>query len=142
MRALLDINVLLALFDSNHQFHAQARTWLEENIEHGWASCPITQNGFVRIISQPSYPDHVAPKQAIDHLTKATRSRHHRFWADDVSILDDAAVDRTRIHGPKQLTDNYLLALAVRHAGCFVTFDSSVPVTAVRGATPAHLRTI
>ncbi len=140
MRALLDVNVLLALFDSGHQFHGHARAWLEEQIEQGWASCPITQNGFIRIVSQPAYPNNVHPAQAIDRLAEAARSPHHQFWPDDVSILDSAVADSTRIHGAKQLTDAYLLALAVRHGGCFATFDERVPRNAVRGATREHLR--
>jgi uncharacterized protein len=135
VRALLDINVLLALFDGGHQFHGRARAWLTAHIEEGWASCPITQNGFIRIVSQPGYPNQVAPKQAMDRLTEATASPHHAFWPDDISILDTSVFDRSRIHGAKQLTDAYLLALAVRHAGRFVTFDGSVPLAAVRDAT-------
>lgn len=142
MRALLDINVLIALFDASHQFHSRARDWLKEHINEGWASSPITQNGFIRVVSQPSYPNHVSPTQALNRLAEATRSEHHRFWAGDISILDETVFDRTRIHGPKQITDTYLLALAVRNAGCFVTFDSSVPMAAVRGATPGHLKTL
>ncbi|MFP5068815.1 PIN domain-containing protein [Pseudonocardia nantongensis] len=89
-RALLDVNVLLALLDSDHVDHERAREWLEAEIRSGWASCPITENGFVRVL------------------------------------------DRSRVHGPRQVTDAYLLALAVRHGGRLVTFDSSV----VRSAVP------
>lgn len=142
MRALLDINVVLALFDTGHQFHGRARAWLEQHIEHGWASCPITQNGFVRIVSQPAYPNRVPPAEAIDRLAEAIGTPYHRFWPDDVSLLDDAIADGTRIHGAKQLTDVYLLALAIRHGGCFATFDERVPRKAVRGATPDHLRLV
>jgi len=140
LRGLLDINVLLALFDAGHQFHGRAREWLEQHIDEGWASCPITQNGFVRIVSQPAYPNHVSPTEAIERMAEATRSPYHRFWPDDLSILDDAMVDRQRVHGAKQLTDVYLQALAVRNGGCFVTFDDRVAQSAVRGATPSQLR--
>lgn len=139
MRALLDINVLLALFDTGHQFHARARAWLQPRINDGWASCPLTQNGFIRIASQPAYPNHVSPTQAMALLAEATHSSHHQFWPDTISALDEGLVDRTRIHGPKQLTDAYLLALAVQHGGCFATFDDRVPLSAVRQAKPEHL---
>lgn len=139
MRALLDINVLLALFDGGHQFHERAREWLTAHIDAGWASCPITQNGFIRVMSQPSYPNRLAPKQAMDRLAEATRSPHHSFFSDELSVLDERAFDRTRVHGAKQLTDVYLLALALRNAGRFVTFDDSIPLSAVHGATADNL---
>jgi uncharacterized protein len=142
VRALLDINVLLALFDPAHQFHLRASEWLDLHIKFGWASCPITQNGFVRIVSQSVYPNRIPPAQAIEHLSEACRSPHHRFWPDDISITDTTVVERTRIHGPKQLTDAYLLALAVRNGGVFVTFDERVSPASVIGATPGNLRVI
>lgn len=138
-RALLDINVLLALLDGDHVDHATARQWLDREIRHGWASCAITQNGFVRIISQPHYPSPVPPAQAIDRLARATSTAHHEFWPCSVSLLDERAVRRDRLHGPRQVTDAYLLALAVSHGGRFVTFDQSVPLTAVHGAQPPDL---
>ena len=142
MRALLDINVLIALFDTGHQFHARARTWLEAHIGEGWASTPLTQNGFVRVISQPEYPNQVSTAQAIERLRDATQSPYHVYWPDDVSIVDPARFDPTRIHGPKQLTDVYLLAIAVRQGGCFATFDERISLSAVPGATAEHLRIV
>ena len=139
MRALLDINVLLALFDAAHVHHVRAREWLSSQIRAGWASCPLTQNGFVRIVSQPGYPRPIAPARAIALLTDAAATEHHEFWPDSVSILDAATIDRTRIHGPRQLTDAYLLALAVARGGRFVTFDESVPASAVLRASGRHL---
>jgi uncharacterized protein len=130
-RALLDINVLLALLDADHVDHVSAREWIAANIEQGWASCAITQNGFVRIISQPRYPSPVAPAEAIQRLKQATGSQHHAFWACDTSLLDDTRIDGTRVHSPRQVTDVYLLALAAAHGGRFVTFDQSIPVQAV-----------
>ncbi len=141
-RALLDINVLLALLDQTHIDHSRARVWLESNIEHGWASCPLTQNGFVRVISQPRYPSSVTPNQAMSLLAGATATEHHAFWADTVSILDEQIVVRSHILGPRHLTDAYLLALATSQGGRFVTFDRAVPAKAVRGATPANLAVI
>lgn len=142
MRALLDTNVLLALLDRDHVDHQRARDWLGAEIGDGWATCAITENGFVRILSQPRYPSPVPPALAIERLAGATRTEHHAFWACTVSLLDSALIDRSRLHGPKQVTDAYLLALAASHQGRFVTFDRSVPLAAVPSATAAHLRVL
>jgi len=139
MRALLDINVLLALLDADHVEHGSARAWLEREIPAGWASCAITQNGFVRVISQPRYPSPVPAAEAIRRLELATRTDRHAFWPCDLSLLDDESIDRTRVHGPRQVTDVYLLALAVAKGGRFVTFDRTVPLSAVVGARQEHL---
>lgn len=138
-RALLDINVLLAVLDSDHVDHTRAFDWLDHEIDAGWASCAITENGFVRIVSQPRYPSPVSPAVAIGLLARACDSPHHEFWPCDVSLLDDRIVDRSRLHGPRQVTDAYLLALATAHAGRFVTFDRSLPLSAVKGTSEAHL---
>jgi len=139
MRALLDVNVLIALLDADHVHHAAATEWLGRNIEKGWASCPITQNGCVRILSQPKYPNPLPATQVADRLAEAAATPHHKFWPDSVSLLDSAIIDRSRLLSPRQVTDAYLLALAVAHGGRFVTFDRSVPLAAVPGATPIHL---
>lgn len=140
MRALLDLNVLLALFDEDHVNHVAARQWLVTHADIGWSSCAITENGFIRVISQPSYPNAVSTREAFDLLDAARRPEIHEFWPADVSALD--ALDRRRVHGPKQLTDLYLLALAVSRNGRLVTFDQRIPLSAVRGATADHLVTI
>jgi toxin-antitoxin system PIN domain toxin len=139
MRALLDVNVLIALLDADHSLHERAREWLADHAKDGWASCAITQNGCVRIMSHASYPNSIAVKILIERLREATRNPAHEFWQDDVSLLDARAIDPTRIHGPRQITDTYLLALAVRRGGCLVTFDRAISIEAVRGATPKHL---
>ncbi len=138
-RALLDVNVLLALLDSDHVHHVRAGEWLDAEVKGGWASCPITENGFVRIISQPRYPSPVPPAAAIEVLAAARASRYHTFWPCDVSLLDEQVVDRSRLHGSRQVTDAYLLALAVAHDGRFVTFDRSLFLASVHGATQEHL---
>lgn len=138
-RALLDINVLLALFDSDHIDHARARHWLEREIAGGWATCPITQNGFVRVISQPRYPSPISPTHAMELLAEACAQPDHEFWPCDLSVLDTDVVDRTRLHGPRQVTDAYLLALATSRGGRFVTFDQAITLTAVLGATDTNL---
>ena len=139
---LFDVNVLLALLDADHVDHLAARRWLEGGIEAGWASCPITENGFVRVISQPRYPSPVSSSEALTLLDDARSGGHHSFWPCDVSVLDASVVDRRRLHGPRQVTDAYLLALAVAHDGRLVTFDRSVPLSAVPGADERHLAVI
>ena len=141
-RALLDVNVLLALLDSDHIDHGRAGEWLDAEIGGGWASCPITENGFVRIVSQPRYPSPVSPAEAIALLARACDSGHHEFWPCDVSVLDATVVDRSRVHGARQVTDASLLALAVAHDGRFVTFDRSLSLASVHGASEEHLTVV
>ena len=138
-RALLDINVLLALLDSDHIHHQRARDWASAEIASGWASCAITQNGFVRIVSQPSYPSPITTAQAVDLLSRATHTEHHEFWTCAVSMLDEEIVDRSRLHSPRQVSDAYLLALATAHGGRFVTFDRRISIGAVPGAAEENL---
>jgi toxin-antitoxin system PIN domain toxin len=139
MRALLDVNVLIALLDSDHVHHRPATRWLEANLKHGWASCPITQNGCVRILSQPKYPNPLPAAQVAERLAEAISTQHHEFWPDSVSLLDNAAIKRSMLLNPRHVTDVYLLSLAVVRHGRFVTFDRSVPLAAVVGARPTHL---
>ncbi|WP_283608901.1 TA system VapC family ribonuclease toxin [Mycolicibacterium poriferae] len=138
-RALLDVNVLLALLDSDHVDHSRVRQWISAEISQGWASCAITQNGFVRIVSQPRYPSPVPPAQAIRTLARAAATDHHEFWPCSVSLLDDAVIDRSRLHGHRQVTDAYLLALAVANGGRFVTLDRAIALDAVFRAKSEHL---
>lgn len=142
MRALFDVNVLIALLDLAHPHHEVASSWLKANIRHGWASCPITQNGCIRIMSQPSYPGARSPAMIIERLREAQNHAAHAFWPDDASIVDSRSVDSTRIHGARQITDTYLLALAFRNNGRLVTFDSGIALAAVKGATARHLVTL
>ena len=142
MRALLDVNVLIALLDADHSLHARATEWFANHGRAGWASCPITQNGCVRIMSHPGYPNSLPVRAVMERLAEASASNIHEFWPDDISLLDADLVDAARIHGPRQLTDLYLLALAVRHGGRFVTFDHSVSVEAVKAATKKHVITL
>jgi len=139
MRSLLDVNVVIALLDADHASHEHALRWFKRSAREGWASCPLTQNGCVRIMSHPRYPSPVSVRDCIERLREATSSEHHAFWPDDLSLLDQRVADASRIHGPRQLTDLYLLALAVRHSGRLVTFDRSIASSAIRGATERHL---
>lgn len=139
MRALLDVNVLIALLDADHASHVRATTWFAAHARTGWASCPITENGCIRIMSHAGYPNSLPGRVVMERLAEACVSPLHHFWPDDVSLLDPSVADFGRIHGPRQLTDVYLLALAVRNGGQFVTFDSAVPMSAVRAAKRSQL---
>lgn len=139
MRALLDVNVLIALLDSAHVHHTRASAWLERNIDEGWASCPITQNGCIRIMSQPAYPNARPAAAVAQRLAEATAQQWHTFWSDDVSLLEPGQADWSAILGSRQVTDAYLLALAVRHKGRFVSFDGGIDLRAIPGASAANL---
>lgn len=139
MRALLDVNVLIALLDSDHSLHTLAITWFEKHADDGWASCPITQNGCVRVMSNPAYPGALPVQAVVERLTTASSTRLHEFWPDDLSLLDPEVLDASRIHGPRQITDLYLLALAVKHRGSFVTFDRLISTDAVKRSAKGHL---
>jgi uncharacterized protein len=138
MRALLDVNVLVALLQPDHVHFERAHRWWAEQ-SGGWASCPLTQNGFIRIVSQPSYPRPLPVARAIEELAARIAETDHQFWPDDVSLLDPETVDRSRLLGPKQLTDVYLLALAVKNGGGLTTFDRAIPIRAVRRAEAENL---
>lgn len=139
MRALLDVNVLIALLDADHASHDSAIDWFTKHAREGWASCPISQNGCIRIMSNAGYPNPLPVQAVVARLGEASHQDIHEFWPDDVSLLNADVVDSTRIHGPRQLTDLYLLALAVQHDGRLVTFDSGIPLAAVRKAKTQHL---
>ena len=139
MRALFDVNVLIALHDSDHVHHHVASAWLQENGEHGWASCPLTQNGCLRIMAQPGYGKPQPLATLVAMLGRSTSTRFHEFWADSISLLDAAQFHHAHIHNPRQLTDLYLLALAVHHGGRLVTFDRLIALSAVPRARPEHL---
>ena len=139
MRALLDVNVLIALLDQSHIHHDPARDWLARNIKHGWASCPLTQNGCIRILSQPAYPGALPPAAVAERLAAATNAGWHAFWPDSLSLLDGSTVNWGGVLGSRQVTDVYLLALAVKRGGRLATFDRAIPLQAVPGAKPKHL---
>jgi toxin-antitoxin system PIN domain toxin len=139
VRALLDVNVLIALLDSDHASHDSAIDWFSTHARDGWASCPITQNGCIRVMSNPGYPNPLPVQAVIERLAEACRHDIHEFWQDEVSLLDSEVVDSTRIHGPRQLTDIYLLALAAQHEGRLVTFAAGIPLAAVRKASKQNL---
>jgi len=139
MRALLDVSVLLPLFDGGHIHHQPAIVWCRANAEAGWASCPLTQNGFARIVCQPRYPRPARMLDALEVLRRQTGLAAHEFWPDDISIADEELFDPAFILGPNQMADVYLLALAVKDGGRLVTFDRGMARKAVRRAEPRHL---
>ena len=142
MRALFDVNMLLALFDPEHIHHVRALAWWTDNRENGWASCSLTQNGFVRIISGPRYLRPRSFADAMALIRAQIAQPGHAFWPDDVSIADPQTFDHGRLLGPNQITDVYLLALAVKNGGRLATLDRGVPLRAVRGAEARHLAVI
>ena len=139
MRALLDVNVLIAVLDPDHAFHRTASAWLGEQAEWGWASCPLTQNGCIRVMSQPGNTSPVGMAMVLEHLQAMCSADAHRFLPDDVSLLSSQAFNHAHLHGHRQITDVYLLGLAVRHEARLVTFDARIPLSTVLGARPEHL---
>jgi len=139
VRALFDVNVLIALLDREHIGHSMATSWYASQLEHGWASCPITENGTARIMASVGYPNPLPVAAILQRLAMAKATEHHRFWPDDVSLTDTDIFNHNELLGPKQLTDRYLLALAVRNNGRFVTFDQAIRATAVADVTAKHL---
>ena len=139
MRAFFDVNMLLAMFDPGHMFHRTAMAWWAVNKSDGWASSPLTQNGYVRVISRKSYQRPVSLPDALRSLRLQIAAPGHEFWADDVSLLDSHSFDHARLLSARQITDVYLLSLAVKHGGHLVTFDRGIPLMAASGARPEHL---
>lgn len=139
-RALLDVNVWIALLDDAHQFSAEANAFIESP-EARIATCPLVENGVIRVMGMPSYGRGGGLPMGLvrQRLQQACATLDHAFWADDVSLRDDTLVDFTRIQGHQQVADLYLLALAVRHGGRLVTFDRAIALSSVRGATHQHL---
>jgi toxin-antitoxin system PIN domain toxin len=134
--ALLDVNALLALFDPRHVHHDAAHAWFRRRGDEPWATCAITENGLIRIASSPNYPSiaESAP-QLIARLRLFCESERHRFWHADVSIRDLVRAGATLTSS--QITDVYLLGLAVAHGGKLATFDRHIPVTTVYGGRDA-----
>ena len=139
MAALLDVNLLVALLDMDHVHHATATRWLNEHLHGGWASCPLTQNGCIRVMSQSAYPNRAPAADIAARLAEATNHSAHTFWPDSVSLLTQGLMDWKNLLSGRQITDAYLLALAVANKGSFVTLDQGVPLSAVHGAKPEHL---
>jgi toxin-antitoxin system PIN domain toxin len=141
--SLLDVNVLVALFDPAHQHHESAHRWLGRNAKRGWATSQITVSGCVRVLSNPKYPTvDATPSEVIEHLRIFCSLPHHEFWGEGYSLIDTSLFRIQAITGHQMLTDVCLLGLAVRRHGKLVTFDRSISVHAVVGAAPANLEVI
>lgn len=135
---LLDVNVLLALCDPRHVHHEAAHRWFQATGRHAWATCPLTENGFIRIASQPRYPNSPGGPGVVGAvLRKFCASPAHVFWPDSVSLLDSQRIERERLLSHDHITDVYLLALAVHHKGKLATFDAAIPAMAVAGGMKA-----
>ena len=139
MRCLLDTSILIALLDASHIHHALSAQWLQTHGGAGWASCPITLNGCIRILSQPSYPNRLPMQHVVAGLRQAMQNPLHEFWADDVNTVTTTAIDWSYTVRPAQLTDVYLLALAVAHEARFVTLDQGIAPACVPTARADQL---
>ena len=132
--ALLDVNVLLALFDPDHIHHDEAHVWFGEHRQDGWATCPLTELALVRILANPVYsPGAERAAAIVERFRRFRSSGDHQFWRDSLD-LTDGIFDLSFLKGHRQLTDVYLLGLAVKRNGRLATFDRTIPTRAVMGA--------
>jgi hypothetical protein len=140
-RFLIDINVLIALIDPAHIQHDRAHEWFAASGKKAWATCPLTENGVLRIVGHARYPNSPAtPAVVAELLTALCRLPGHDFWPDDITLLDPGRVDGSRLLDSAQVTDSYLLALARAHGGQLATFDHRLVADAVvNGAHALHL---
>jgi len=124
---LLDTNLLIALLWSSHERHELALKWFTRHRARGWATCPITQAGFVRIVSNPAFSrDAVQPREAIQVLSANTAAKDHAFWPDELPVAEGVAFTGVRLMGHQQVTDAYLLGLAIRRGGVLATLDQRI----------------
>jgi toxin-antitoxin system PIN domain toxin len=138
--ALLDVDVLVALFDPAHLHHESAHEWFGSNRRSGWATCPITENGFARVVSHPSYPGHkVTVGDALERLGTFTDSEDHHFWPDSTSLRRRSRIDTSLLEGHDRIRGAYLLLLAVENEGRLATFDDAVPLRAIPQASPEQI---
>lgn len=134
---LLDANVLIALIDPDHVHSAYAKAWFERTVDEGWATCPMTENAFVRIAGKPSYNMPGTFSDMADLLVRVRARPGHVFWPDSISLVSNPLIDTRRIAGHGQIADIYLLALAVQNGGRLATFDRRIAASAVRGGPEA-----
>lgn len=128
---LLDTNLLIALFWPSHERHDLAVKWFTRHRARGWATCPITQAGFVRIVSNPAFSrDAVQPREAIQVLAANVAAKDHAFWPDESPVAEAVAFAGVRLMGHQQVTDAYLLGLAIRRGGILATLDQRIEVLA------------
>jgi uncharacterized protein len=138
---LLDVNVLVALIDPNHVAHDAAHHWFETIGARAWATCSITENGVIRIVGNVKYPSTPGSPAEVARIVAQMRELPgHVFWADDISLLGDERIDPSQLLTSAQVTDTYLLALAVAHEGKLATFDRRLSPKAVTASKAAlHL---
>ena len=140
--ALLDVNVLIALFDPDHVHHDVAHDWFADNRARGWATCAVTENGFVRVLANPAYGSAISrPAELVARLRRLSDIEGHQFWADSVSLRDPALFDCSRV-GHRQITEVYLLGLAQKNGGVLATFDRTIPAGAIVGARRGLLEVV
>jgi len=139
LKALLDVNVLIALAKEDHVHHRAAHTWFANNRNAGWATCPLTENGFVRVACNPSFPGPVSGQEARRLFVALRDVPGHEFWPDDVSLSDDDVFDLSTALNHREVADIYLLGLAVAKGGRLATFDRRIRRLPVRRADPEHL---
>ncbi|MBV8221255.1 MAG: PIN domain-containing protein [Solirubrobacterales bacterium] len=121
---LLDVNALVALAWDSHIHHAATRSWFAANAAGGWATCPLTESGFVRVSSNPIVlPSAIGVEAAREVLASLRASGSHRFLVDDISMTDG---DVPPLVGHRQVSDGHLLTLARRHGIRLITFDGGV----------------
>jgi toxin-antitoxin system PIN domain toxin len=129
---LLDVNVLIALIDATHVQHDRAHDWFGKQGKRAWATCPLTENGVVRIVGSNRYPNSPGtPAAAAEILSVLCSLGGHEFWPDDISLLGSKHVDSSRLLHSAQVTDAYLLGLAAAHRGQLATFDQHLVSAAV-----------
>lgn len=138
---LLDINVLIALIDPTHVQHDKAHEWFKGKAQNAWATCPLTENGVLRIVGHPRYPNSPGSPAAVARLLVSFCGLPgHTFWPDDVSLLERRHVNTARLLDSAQVTDSYLLALARSHGGQLASFDQHLVTDAVTdGSRALHL---
>lgn len=137
-RFLLDINVLIALIDPAHVQHDRAHEWFASKGRKAWATCPLTENGVLRIVGHPRYPNSPgSPAAVADLLVSFRKLPGHTFWPDDLSLLNQQHVNTARLLDSAQVTDSYLLALAGAHESQLATFDQRLVTDAVTNGTQA-----
>jgi uncharacterized protein len=137
-RSLFDVNVLIALIDPTHVQHDKAHDWFAASAKKAWATCPLTENGVLRIVGHSRYPNSPGTPAAVAELMAAfLRHPGHEFWPDDLTLLGNEGVDAARLLDSAQVTDTYLLALAAAHGGKLATFDRQLVTDAVRNGRQA-----
>ncbi len=132
IRFLLDVNVLIALIDPAHVQHDRAHAWFAKSGKKAWATCPLTENGVLRIVGYSRYPNSPGTPAAVAELMSGFLGLPgHEFWADDLTLFDSRRVRGERLLDSAQVTDTYLLALAAAHGGQLATFDRNLVTDAV-----------